>query len=143
MRTRTLSRSGQRGFTLLEIIIVAAIIAILATVVAVNFMGEPDKARVTRAKQDVASLVSALQLYKLDNFSYPSTQQGLDALKTRPSGSPAAPNWKPYVTQMPSDPWGRPYQYLNPGQHGEFDVYSYGADGQPGGEGLGADIGNW
>lgn len=143
MRICTQSRSGQRGFTLLEIIIVVAIIAILSTVVAVNFMGEPEKARVARAKQDVSSLVSALQLYKLDNFSYPSTQQGLDALKTRPSGSPAAPNWKPYVSSLPTDPWGKPYQYLIPGQHGEFDVYSYGADGQPGGADAAADIGNW
>lgn len=143
MRICTQSRSGQRGFTLLEIIIVVAIIAILSTVVAVNFMGEPEKARVARAKQDVSSLVSALQLYKLDNFSYPSTQQGLDALKTRPSGSPAAPNWKPYVSTLPMDPWGKPYQYLIPGQHGEFDVYSYGADGQPGGADAAADIGNW
>jgi general secretion pathway protein G len=140
-REDTLAR--QRGFTLLEIMVVVAIIAILSTVVLMNITGNVEDAQQARAKQDVATLVSALQLYKLDNFNYPSTQQGLDALRSKPSGTPATPNWKQYVSQLPADPWGKPYQYLNPGQHGDFDVFSYGSDGKPGGEGESADIGNW
>lgn len=134
---------GQRGFTLLEIMVVVAIIAILSTVVVLNVAGRTQDAAVARAKQDVQSLSSALQLYKLDNFSYPSTQQGLEALVARPGGNPPAPNWKRYVQKLPNDPWGNPYQYLYPGQRGEFDVYSLGADGRPGGEDEAADIGNW
>ncbi len=133
----------QRGFTLLEIMVVVAIIAILSTVVVVNLVGKVDDAKLARAQSDIQSLTSALQLYKLDNGQYPSTQQGLEALMQRPSGNPPAPNWKPYVSKLPSDPWSQPYQYLSPGQRGDFDVYSMGADGKPGGEGEGADIGNW
>ena len=133
----------QSGFTLLEIMVVVAIIAILAVVVVPRFLDAPDEARKARAQQDVKSLVAALQMYKLDNFNYPSTQQGLEALQTRPGGDPPAPNWKKYLDQLPKDPWGNPYQYLQPGQRGDFDVYSLGADGKPGGEGNGADIGNW
>lgn len=134
---------AQRGFTLLEIMVVVAIIAILSTVVVVNLVGKVDDAKLARAQSDIQSLTSALQLYKLDNGQYPSTQQGLEALMQRPSGNPPAPNWKPYVSKLPSDPWNQPYQYLSPGQRGDFDVYSMGADGKPGGEGEGADIGNW
>lgn len=140
---RSLATAGQRGFTLLEIMVVVAIIAILSTVVVVNLVGKVDEAAVARAKNDVQSLTSALQLYKLDNFNYPTTQQGLEALQQRPSGNPPAPNWKVYVSKLPKDPWGQPYQYLNPGQRGDFDVYSMGSDGRPGGEGEAADIGNW
>ena len=133
----------QRGFTLLEIMVVVAIIAILSTVVVLNLVGKTHEASVARAKGDIQALTSALQLYKLDNFSYPTTQQGLESLQQRPDGNPPAPNWKRYVDRLPKDPWGQPYQYLNPGQHGDFDVYSTGKDGRPGGEGENADIGNW
>lgn len=143
MRLSYRHAGAQRGFTLLEIMVVVAIIAILSTVVVVNLVGKVDDAKLARAKSDIQSLTSALQLYKLDNGQYPSTQQGLEALMQRPSGNPPAPNWKPYVSKLPSDPWNQPYQYLSPGQRGDFDVYSMGADGKPGGEGEGADIGNW
>ncbi len=133
----------QRGFTLLEIMVVVAIIAILSTVVVLNLVGKTHEASVARAKGDIQALTSALQLYKLDNFSYPTTQQGLESLQQKPDGNPPAPNWKRYVDRLPKDPWGQPYQYLNPGQHGDFDVYSTGKDGRPGGEGENADIGNW
>lgn len=137
------SISRQRGFTLLEIMVVVAIIAILSTVVVLNLVGKTHEASVARAKGDIQALTSALQLYKLDNFSYPTTQQGLESLQQKPDGNPPAPNWKRYVDRLPKDPWGQPYQYLNPGQHGDFDVYSTGKDGRPGGEGENADIGNW
>ncbi|MGA9422910.1 MAG: type II secretion system major pseudopilin GspG [Rhodanobacteraceae bacterium] len=136
--------SVQRGFTLVEILVVVVILGILAAIVVPRVMQRPGEARVTRAKQDVQSVVTALNLYKLDNFAFPSVEQGLDALVTQPSSQPEAPNWKgPYLERVPKDPWGHPYQYLQPGQHGEIDVYSYGADGKPGGEGEAADIGNW
>lgn len=133
------------GFTLIEILVVIVILGILAAVVVPRVMDQPDQARVTKARQDVQALVTALNLYRLDNFAYPSTDQGLEALVERPAGTPAAPNWKAggYVDRLPRDPWGNPYQYLNPGLHGEIDVYSLGADGASGGEGLNADIGNW
>ncbi|PZQ18306.1 MAG: type II secretion system protein GspG [Rhodanobacter denitrificans] len=133
-----------RGFTLLEIIVVVVIIGILAAIVVPQFMDRPGEARITRARQDIQGIVTALNLYKLDNFAYPSAAQGLQALVTRPSGQPEAPNWKgPYLNQMPKDPWGRPYQYQMPGQRGAVDVYSFGADGRAGGEGEAADVGNW
>jgi general secretion pathway protein G len=108
-------------------------------------MDNPDRARIAKAKQDIQAIRSALDLYKLDNFQYPSTDQGLQALIVRPSGTPEARNWKQggYLERLPQDPWGNPYQYLNPGVHGEIDVFSYGADGRPGGEGINADIGSW
>jgi general secretion pathway protein G len=123
--------------------VVVAIIAIMSAAVMLSLAGNTEKAQRTRAQQDVQTLVSALQLYKLDNYSYPSTQQGLEALVSRPSGEPAAPNWKPYIQKLPNDPWNRPYQYLSPGSRGEFDVYSMGKDGKPGGTGEDEDIGNW
>jgi general secretion pathway protein G len=138
-------RLAQAGFTLIEIMVVVVILGILAAVVVPKIMGRPDDARIAKAKQDVRVLESALNLYKLDNFYYPSTQQGLEALVKQPSGEPPARNWKPggYIQQLPNDPWGRPYQYLSPGTHGEVDVFSLGADNAPGGEGANADIGNW
>lgn len=139
------SRRVQRGFTLIEILVVVVIIGILVAVVAPNFMGEPDKARVARAKQDIDSIVTALNMYRLDNFTYPTTDQGLQALVSAPTGAPPAPNWRQggYMPRLPKDPWNNEYRYLSPGQRGDIDVYSLGADGQPGGEGIQADIGNW
>lgn len=134
----------RRGFTLIEILVVVVILGILAAIVVPRVMERPGEARSTRARQDIQSVVTSLNLYRLDNFSFPSSEQGLDALVTRPAGQPEAPNWKgPYLERVPKDPWGQVYQYLQPGQHGDIDVYSYGADGKPGGEGEAADIGNW
>lgn len=140
-----IARSRQSGFTLIEIMVVVVILGILAAVVVPRIMDRPDAARVVKAKQDIRVLESALNLYKLDNFNYPSTQQGLQALVTKPSGDPEPKNWKAggYIKSLPNDPWGNPYQYLQPGTHGEFDIFSLGADNKPGGDGANADIGNW
>jgi len=133
------------GFTLLEIMVVVVIIGILAALVVPNIIGRPDEARQIAAKQDIASLMQALKLYRLDNQRYPTTEQGLQALVAKPTNGPIPLNWKTggYVERLPKDPWGHPYQYLNPGVQGEIDVFSYGADGAPGGEGIDADIGSW
>ncbi|MGD8574956.1 MAG: type II secretion system major pseudopilin GspG [Gammaproteobacteria bacterium] len=135
----------QNGFTLLEIMIVVVILGILATMVLVNVGDKPDQARVVKAKQDIKSLESALNMYRLDNYNYPSTDQGLEALVHKPSGSPEPKHWQKggYIQHLPKDPWGHDYQYLNPGTHSTIDIYSFGADGQPGGQGINADIGNW
>ena len=135
----------QRGFTLLEIMVVVVILGILAALVVPKIISRPDEARAIAAKQDIASLMQALKLYRLDNQRYPTTEQGLQALVARPASAPLAPNWKTggYVERLPKDPWGNPYQYLNPGVHGELDVFSLAADGAPGGEGNDADIGSW
>lgn len=133
------------GFTLIEILVVVVIIGILAAVVVPRFMDEPDRARAVKARQDIEAIVSALRMYNLDNSVYPSTQQGLEALVERPGGRPEARNWKEggYLERLPNDPWGRPYLYMNPGVHSDVDVWSNGANGQPGGEGANAEIGNW
>ena len=135
----------QRGFTLLEVMVVVVILGILAALVVPKIISRPDEARAIAAKQDIASLMQALRLYRLDNRRYPTTEQGLQALVTRPGTAPLPPNWKAegYLERLPKDPWGQPYQYLNPGLHGEIDVFSFGADGAPGGEGIDADIGSW
>ena len=135
----------QHGFTLIEILIVVVILSILAIAVVPQFLDQPGKARVARAQSDISNLKKALSMYKLDNFNYPSTSQGLQALVSKPGGQPEAKNWKPggYVEKLVQDPWGNDYQYLNPGNHGEVDIYSFGADGQPGGEGENQDVGNW
>lgn len=133
----------QRGFTLIELMVVLVIIGVLAALIVPNVIGRADDARVTAARTDVNNLMNALKMYRLDNQRYPTSEQGLQALVTRPTTGPAAPNWKPYVDKLPNDPWGRPYQYVNPGIKGEVDVLSLGADGQPGGEGNDADIGSW
>jgi general secretion pathway protein G len=136
-------RQNQRGFTLIELMVVLAIIGVLAALVVPNVLNRADDARVTAAKTDVGNLMQALKLYRLDNQRYPAPEQGLQALVVQPTTGPAPLNWKPYIDKLPNDPWGRPYQYMNPGVKGEIDVLSLGADGQPGGEGKNADIGSW
>jgi general secretion pathway protein G len=138
--------SAQRGFTLIEIMVVVVIIGVLGAIVVPQFMSRPDQAKVTAAKIDIQAIATALEMYRLDNTHYPSTQQGLEALVKRPSGLPAARNWNPqgYLKSMPVDPWNTPYQYRYPGVQsvdGTYDLYSLGADGISGGEGHGADIG--
>ena len=133
----------QRGFTLIELMVVLAIIGILAALVVPNVMQRADDARVTAARTDIGNLMQALKLYRLDNQRYPSAEQGLQALVAQPTTGPAPLNWKPYIDKLPNDPWGKPYQYMNPGLRGEVDVLSLGADGQVGGEGKNADIGSW
>lgn len=142
---RSFGRAAQRGFTLIEIMVVVVIMGILAALVVPKLMGRADDARVTAARQDIATLMQALKLYKLDNQRYPSTEQGLQSLISKPTSGPAANGWKNggYVEKLPKDPWGGQYQYLSPGVKGEVDVFSYGADGQPGGSGNDADIGSW
>ena len=139
----TPSRSS--GFTLLEIMIVVVILGVLAALVVPKVMSRPDEARLVAAKQDIASLQQALKLYRLDNFVYPTTEQGLQALVSKPTSPPVPPNWKGggYLDRLPKDPWGSPYQYLSPGVHGEVDVFSFGADRESGGEGDGTDVGSW
>ena len=136
-------KSLQKGFTLIELMVVLLIIGVLAALIVPNVLGRADDARVTAAKTDVNNLMQALKLYKLDNQRYPTAEQGLPALLTKPTTAPIPPNWKSYLDLLPNDPWGKPYVYLNPGVKGEVDVMSLGADGQPGGEGNNADIGSW
>jgi general secretion pathway protein G len=133
------------GFTLIEILVVIVILGILAALVVPRVLERPDEARAVAAKSDIAAIMGALKLYRLDNQRYPTTEQGLAALVTAPTQAPLPPNWKPggYLERLPKDPWGQPYQYLNPGLRGEIDVFSFGADGQPGGTGIDADIGSW
>lgn len=133
------------GFTLIEIMVVVVIMGILAALVVPRLMGRTDDARIMAARQDIATLMQSLKLYKLDNGRYPTTEQGLQVLVTKPTSGPAASGWKAggYVDRLPKDPWGNPYQCLSPGLHGEVDVFSLGADGQPGGAGNDADIGSW
>src|SRR5690606_39054984 len=146
-RTHTRRNPGtlnrQRGFSLIEVMVVVVIIGIMAALIVPNLMDRPDQARAVAARQDIATLMQALKLYRLDNGRYPTTEQGLQALVQRPSGGPVSPNWRATLERLPNDPWGQPYQYLNPGVHGEVDVFSLGADGQAGGEAADADIGSW
>ena len=132
-----------RGFTLIELMVVLVIIGVLAALIVPNVLDRADDARVTAARTDVTNLMQALKLYRLDNLRYPTAEQGLQALIAKPTAGPQPPNWKPYLEKLPNDPWGRSYQYLNPGIKGEVDVMSFGADGQSGGEGKDADIGSW
>jgi len=140
-----LRRRAVNGFTLIEVMVVVVVLSILAAIVVPNIMDAPDEARIVAAKQDIRALESALNLYRLDNYVYPSTEQGIDALVTRPTTPPEPRNWKAggYLDRMPTDPWGNPYQYLSPGQQGNFDLYSMGADGQLDGQGVNADVTNW
>ncbi len=132
-----------RGFTLIELMVVLVIIGVLAALIVPNVLDRADDARVTAARTDVNNMVQALKLYKLDNQRFPTAEQGLQALVTKPTVGPIPPNWRPYLDKLPKDAWGQPYQYLNPGVHQEIDVLSFGADGQAGGEGKNADIGSW
>lgn len=140
---RTLPRV--RGFTLIEILVVIVIIGILATLVVPKLMSRPDEARLVATKQEIQTILQALKIYRLDNGRYPTTEQGLQALVKKPTSGPAPKNWKDegYLEKLPHDPWGTAYQYLQPGTHGEIDVFSLGADGISGGEGIDADIGSW
>lgn len=134
-----------KGFNLFEVMVVVVILGLLATFIIPRIAGRPDEARVTKARADIHTLETAIDLYRLDNGSYPSTDQGLLALVEKPSSDPEPRAWRAggYVKRLNKDPWGKPYQYLNPGEHGEIDIFSYGADGEPGGEGVKAEIGNW
>jgi general secretion pathway protein G len=136
------SRTRQQAFTLIEVMVVVVILSILAAFVVPKIMSRPDEARMAKARQDIKAIESALNLYRLDNYRYPSTDQGLQALVTKPAN---ASNWKQggYLERLPKDPWNHDYMYLSPGTKGEVDIYSLGADGQTGGEGVDADIGNW
>ncbi|MCF3596466.1 type II secretion system major pseudopilin GspG [Rhodobacteraceae bacterium LMO-12] len=133
------------GFSLLELMVVVVILSILALVIVPRVIDRPDQARAARAQSDIAAISSAIKLYRLDNFRYPTTEQGLAALVNKPTTDPVPKNWATggYMERLPIDPWGQPYQYLLPGVHGEFDVFSYGADGVSGGSGANADIGSW
>ena len=131
------------GFTLIELMVVLVIIGVLAALIVPNVLERADDARATAAKTDVNNLMQALKLYRLDNQRYPTAEQGLQALLVKPTTGPIPSNWKSYLDKLPNDPWGRPYQYLNPGIKGEIDVMSFGADGQTGGEGKNADVGSW
>ncbi len=144
-RTQTNRPWRYSGFTLIEIMVVVVILGILAALIAPNVISQIDKAQITKAKQDIRAIESALKLYRLDNFRYPSTEEGLEALVNPPDDPQAQKRWPPggYLDRLPVDPWGRPYLYLYPGNQGEYDLYTLGRDGQQGGEGLDADIGNW
>ncbi|SAI46259.1 general secretion pathway protein G [Bordetella ansorpii] len=141
VRAAGLAPRAQQGFTLIEIMVVVVIMGILAALVVPRVLDRPDQARAVAARQDVSALMQALKLYRLDQGRYPSESQGLKALAEKPATG--ANNWHTYLDRLPNDPWGKPYQYLNPGSHSEIDVFSFGADGQPGGEGADADIGSW
>jgi len=136
--------ASQNGFTLIEIMVVVIILWILAAIVAPNVIGRIDDAQAARVQQDLRGIENALKFYRLDNFSYPTSEQGLDALVNKPA-DPNIRNWKTggYLDRLPKDPWGNPYQYLSPGNNSEIDIYTLGRDGRPGGEGVDTDVGNW
>lgn len=138
-------KAQQQGFTLIEIMVVIVILGILGAMIVPNILGRTEETRITAAKGDIRAIGNALDLYRLDNFNYPSTDQGLEALVTKPSGFPEPKNWNPdgYLPKLPADPWGNPYQYISPGSHGHYDLYSLGADGKEGGEDDGKDILSW
>ena len=143
MNQALIARHRSRGFTLLELMVVIVIIGVLAALIAPKVLENVDKAKITAAQADISNLMNALKMYKLDNGRYPSGDQGLQALVSKPTTGSMPGNWRSYLDKLPDDPWHHPYQYANPGVHGEIDVFSLGADGQPGGEGNDADIGSW
>ena len=145
LKTQRAETRSQLGFTLIEVMVVIAIIGIMATLIVPQVMSKPDEARVIAARQDISSIVQALKLYRLDIGRYPTTEQGLAALVAKPTSEPIPQNWKPngYVDRLPKDPWGFAYQYSNPGTQGEINVFSLGADNKPGGTGFDADLGYW
>lgn len=134
-----------RGFSLIEILVVLVIMGLLVSIIAPNVLGRADEARVQKVFADFSAIETALRLYRLDNYAYPSSEQGLRALQERPTLAPVPANWRQggYLESLPIDPWGNPYLYLSPGQQGDYDIFSYGADGVRGGEGQNADLGNW
>ncbi len=136
-------RRRPRGFTLIELLVVLVIIGVLGALIVPNLFSALDDSRITAARTDINTLMQALKRYKLDNQRFPAQEQGLDSLVKKPTVGNPPPNWKPYLDKLPADPWGRPYQYLSPGVRGEIDVFSFGADGQAGGEGKDAEIGSW
>lgn len=141
--TMSIEQRVQRGFTLIELMVVLLIIGVLSALIVPNVLDRLDEGKVTGAKSDINTLVQALKMYKLDNQRFPTAEQGLQALVAKPTASPIPSNWRPYLDKLPQDPWGHPYQYANPGVKGDMDVYSTGADGVVGGEGKNADIGSW
>ncbi len=143
--TRAPRPGHQSGFTLLEIMVVIFIIGLLVAIVAPNVLSNQDDGMQQKARADLSTLEQALDMYRLDNYRYPTTQQGLAALVSPPTSDPQPDNYREggYIRRLPEDPWGNPYHYASPGQHGRVDLYSLGADDQPGGESIDADIGNW
>ncbi len=134
----------QTGFTLIEVMVVVVILAILAAIIVPKIMNRPEQAKLVKVKSDIMNIEQSLDLYRLDNGVLPSTEQGLQALVTKPSGDPAADNWSGYLKALPKDPWGHPYHYANPSSHGlDYDVFTYGANDQPVGTGSNAEVGNW
>lgn len=142
-RTHPKARLPEAGFSLLEVMVVVVILSVLSLAIVPRVIDRPDQARVSRATADLATLSNAVSLYKLDNQNYPTTQQGLVALVRAPASEPLAINWSQYIDRLPTDPWGQAYQYLSPGVYGDFDIFSFGADGVQGGTGANADLGTW
>ncbi|MGL5163898.1 MAG: type II secretion system major pseudopilin GspG [Plesiomonas shigelloides] len=145
MYSKSVKRTPQAGFTLLEVMVVIVILGVLASLVVPNLLGNKERADQQKVVSDLTALENSLDMYKLDNGQYPSTQQGLQALVSKPDGEPQPRRYREngYIKRLPTDPWGNEYQYLSPGEHGQVDIYSLGADGVEGGEGNGVDIGNW